>query len=121
MSKLFSGSICLTDLVEQAKKGHSAFSKSQKNGKVYFNFLLWENDEVDKYDNTHSLQLNSLKDKKEAEGKIYFGNAKPIENKPPSQRDLPGDDWDKNVPTKESKVATGSPSDITEPVDDLPF
>jgi hypothetical protein len=121
MSKLFSGSICLTDIVEQAKKGHSAFSKSQKNGKVYFNFLLWENDEVDKYDNTHSLQLNSLKDKKEAEGKIYIGNAKPIETKQPGKNDLPNEDWDSNIPVIEKGNSVTAASDITEPVDDLPF
>lgn len=84
MSKLFTGSICLTDLLEQAKKAHSAFTRSQANQKVYANILIWENDEVDKYGNTHSLQLNSAKDKKEAEGKIYIGNAKPIEKKEPT-------------------------------------
>lgn len=83
MSKMFTGSICLTDLLENAKKAHSAFTKSQANGKVYCNILLWENDETDKYGNTHSLQLNSTKDKKESEGKIYIGNAKPVERKEP--------------------------------------
>lgn len=38
MNQLFGGSICLTELVEQAKKGHSGFSKAQ-NGKVYCNIL----------------------------------------------------------------------------------
>ena len=70
MSKLFSGSICLTDIVENAKKAHSAFSKSQTNGKVYANILIWENDEADKYGNTHSLQLNSTKEKKETEVQV---------------------------------------------------
>jgi len=99
MSKLFTGSICLTDLLEQAKKAHSAFSRSQANNKVYVNILVWENDEKDKYDNTHSFQLNSHKDKKEAEGKIYIGNAKPIEKKEPllltvedANTFIPGDD-----------------------------
>ena len=99
MSKLFTGSICLTDLLEQAKKAHSAFSRSQANNKVYVNILVWENDEKDKYDNTHSFQLNSHKDKKDAEGKIYIGNAKPIEKKEPlpltaedASTFIPGDD-----------------------------
>lgn len=83
MSKLFTGSVCLTDLIEQAKKKHSAFTKSQNNGKLYVNLLLWENDEKDKYDNTHSVQLNSNKEMKESEGKIYIGNFKPVERKEP--------------------------------------
>lgn len=83
MSKLFTGSICLTDIVESAKKAHSSFVKSQTNGKVYCNVLLWENDEHDKFGNTHSLQLNSAKDKRDAEGKIYVGNFKPAEAKDP--------------------------------------
>lgn len=120
MSKLFSGSICLTDIVEQAKKGHSAFAKSQGNGKVYCNILIWENDEVDKFGNTHSLQLNSIKEKKEAEGKVYVGNAKPVESRPPSSRDLPAGDWDKNIPTKDPKINTELPEN-RDPADDLPF
>jgi len=103
MSKLFTGSICLTDLLEQAKKAHSAFTRSQVNQKVYANILIWENDEVDKYGNTHSLQLNSIKDKKEIEGKIYIGNAKPIERKEP-------------VPITQEEAKT-----FTDAVDDLPF
>lgn len=38
MNQLFGGSLCLTEMIEQAKKGHSAFSKAQ-NGKVYCNIL----------------------------------------------------------------------------------
>lgn len=83
MSKLFSGSLCLTDLIDAAKRQHSAFTKSQQNGKVYVNILLWENDEKDDYGNTHSIQLNSTKEKKEQEGKIYIGRAKPVEKKEP--------------------------------------
>jgi hypothetical protein len=83
MSKLFTGSVCLTDLIEQAKKKHSAFTKSQVNGKIYANLLLWDNEEKDKYDNTHSMQLNSTKEMKDAEGKIYVGNFKPVERKEP--------------------------------------
>ncbi len=103
MSKLFTGSICLTDLLEQAKKAHSAFSRSQANNKVYANILLWENDEKDKYDNTHSFQLNSHKDKKDIEGKIYIGNAKPIERKEP-------------LPLSDNDAKT-----FIDAVDDLPF
>lgn len=77
MSKLYGGSICLTDLLAKAKEGHSAFIRSQ-NGKVYCNVNIWMNDEVDKFGNIMSFQLNSQKDKREAEGKIYIGNAKEV-------------------------------------------
>lgn len=80
MSQLSTGSICLTDLLEHAKKGHSAFSKSEKNGKIYLNFKMWTNDEPDQFGNDSSLLLNSKKDKQEAEGKIYIGNAKKIQS-----------------------------------------
>lgn len=78
MSKFLGGSMCLTDLVAQAQLGHSAFSKG-KNNKVYFNFNQWINDKKDQYDNDSSFLLNSKKDMKDAEGKIYIGNAKFIE------------------------------------------
>lgn len=103
MSKLFTGSICLTDLIEAAKKNHSAFVKSTTNNKIYINVLLWENDKPDQYDNTHSLQLNSKKELREQEGKIYAGNFKPIEKKEPQPL------------TKQDAQA------ISEIVDDLPF
>lgn len=56
MSKLFAGSICLSALNEAAKKGHSAFMKSQTNGKIYVNLNIWENDVPDKFENTHSIK-----------------------------------------------------------------
>lgn len=84
---MFTGSICLTELVEQAKKGHSAFSKAN-NGKIYFNILEWLNDEADKYGNTISIQLNSTKEKKDSEGKVYIGNCKPLEQKPITQNEV---------------------------------
>lgn len=79
MSELLGGSMCLTDLINQAKLGHSAFSKSEKNGKIYFNFNQWINDQKDQYGNDASFLLNSSKEMKESEGKIYFGNAKRVE------------------------------------------
>lgn len=91
MSKLSTGSICFTDLIDAAKRKHSSFVKSQNNGKVYVNIILWENDEKDDYGNTHSIQLNSTKEKKEEEGKVYIGRAKPVEKKEPtpiSQNDI---------------------------------
>ncbi len=99
MSTLITGSICFTDLMEKAKAGHSAFSRA-KNGKVYFNFTEWINDEADQYGNHASLLLNSTKEKKEVEGKFYFGNGKIFNNLPPSPPELPVQN---------------------EPLDDLPF
>jgi len=68
------GSICLTDLLKEAKAGHSAFSKAG-NGKIYCNFTGWCNDNKDDFKD-FSLQLNSTKEKSDAEGKVYFGNGK---------------------------------------------
>lgn len=94
MSKLFNGSICLSELNEAAKKGHSAFSKSEKNGKIYVNLTMWENDNPDKYDNTVSLQLNPKKDS--GDDKSYIGNFKPVQYQQntvaPQARDIPDDD-----------------------------
>lgn len=75
MSKMISGSICLTDLVEKAKAGHSAFSKAT-NGKIYVNILTWQNDTPDQYGNDFSVQLNTKKDAPETEKKQYIGNMK---------------------------------------------
>lgn len=117
MNQLFGGSGCLTDLIEQAKKGHSAFSKSQ-NGKVYFNFLSWINDKEDKFGNTMSHQLSSTKDKREAEGKIYFGNSKPIQtSKPVSTNDV-----DSDLSNVQERVKADSNGQTQEDnPDDLPF
>ena len=79
MSTLLNGSLCLTEILEKAKQSHSAFSKAA-NGKIYFNVSIWLNDEADKYGNTCGIQLNSKKDNRDAEGKVYIGNAKPSQN-----------------------------------------
>lgn len=75
MSQLLNVSICITDLLEQANKKHSAFTRG-KNGKIYVNIRQWINDEDDQYGNISSLLLSSSKEKKDQEGKIYVGNAK---------------------------------------------
>lgn len=75
MGQLRTGSLCLTDILAKAKEGHSAFSRAQ-NGKVYFNITVWHNEETDKYGNDSSVMLNSHKDKREQEGKVYVGNLK---------------------------------------------
>jgi hypothetical protein len=104
MNQLFGGSICLTELIEQAKKGHSAFSKAQ-NGKVYCNILTWLNEKEDKYGNIMSHQLSSQKDMREAEGLIYIGNSKALQSsKPVSKSDV--DVNLDSVPVRERHNAT---------------
>lgn len=92
-NQFFTGSICLTDLIEQAKKKHSAFSKSEKNGKIYARVKVWINAEKDKYGKIGSIQLNAAKDSNEE--KIYFGNLElpekketPITNNDVSKMDI---------------------------------
>jgi hypothetical protein len=100
MSTLLTGSICLSDLLEQAKKQHSAFAKSEKNNKIYFNVKVWINDTKDQFGNDASVQLNPKKDH-EPES-MYIGNLKTLERKEPE-------------PLKEDDV-NEIPTD-----DDLPF
>ncbi len=78
MSQLFTGSICLSDLLDMAKQQHSAYTKAQ-NGKIYANIKIWLNDEPDKYNNIIGMQLNSTKEKKDSEPVFYIGNAKRVE------------------------------------------
>lgn len=111
-NQLFGGSICLTELIEKAKAGHSAFSKAQ-NGKVYCNILTWLNEKEDKYGNIMSHQLSSNKDMREVEGLTYIGNSKALQgSQPVTNRDIDDD---------LSNVQTRVKSDISDPKDDLPF
>jgi len=79
MSILLNGSLDLTLILEKAKAGHSAFSRSEKNKHVYFNITQWVNDEPNDFGQHSSLLLNSSKEKKDEEGKVYIGNAKKAE------------------------------------------
>jgi len=73
---MITGSIDLTKILEKAKEKHSAFSKSQFNGHIYMNVLIWENDEPDKFNNNFSVQLNASKDAADDQRKQYIGNLK---------------------------------------------
>lgn len=115
MSTLLNGSICLTDLIAQAKAGHSAFTKA-KNGKIYFNFLQWVNEEPDQYKNHSSLLLNSTKDMRDAEGKVYIGNAKKSEYTPEPVSDDDRNALDVDLSNVQSRPEIGAPDD-----DDIPF
>lgn len=86
-NQFYTGSICLSDLISQAKEKHSAFSKSEKNGKIYANIKVWINEEKDKFGKIGSIQLNAKKDS--CEEKIYIGNLEIPEKreKPLSNRD----------------------------------
>jgi hypothetical protein len=117
MSEFILGSMCLTTLIEKAKEGHSAFSKSAKDGRVYFNYAEWINDEPNEYGQHSSILLSSSKEKKDAEGKVYVGNGKKFENKPVTASDLPQDNWDTNVPVREPKKK----EETAEAPNDLPF
>ena len=121
-NKLFYGSLCLTDLIEQAKQKHSAFTKGN-NGKIYASINVWLNSEPDKFGNIMSLQINPSKEMKDIDKKMYVGNLKESEGpKPISDRDITGMDTDLDIPTRQTGGAAGpTPAEITEPIDDLPF
>lgn len=65
----------MTKLLEEAKAGKSAFTKSAKNGNIYCNIAMWLNDEKDQFGNDGSIQINGKKEEREKEGKgAYVGN-----------------------------------------------
>lgn len=94
-NKPMHGSICMTDLSEAFKKNHTAFNKSEKNGKLYANIAVWMNDEPDQYGNILSFQLNSKKDA--TDDKVYFGNAKLPDGVKPVQAKVEPED-DRSLP-----------------------
>ena len=73
MSKRFIGNGCLTDLIAAHENNHPAFKKGN-NGKVYFDFVQWENDYPDDRGHITSLQLQQPMD--DTRKKVYFGNTK---------------------------------------------
>ena len=73
MAQSYYGSIDFSKLIEQAKSGNKAFTKSE-NGKIYLNVRMYVNDEVDKFGNIASFQSNFKGATKE--DKFYFGNMK---------------------------------------------
>ena len=77
-SLFLTGSICLDDILAALKGSHSAFSKSEKNGKTYIALKQWVNEDEDQYGNHSSISLNSDKNAsaQEKEKKWYIGNMK---------------------------------------------
>lgn len=116
MSQSFYGSICLTDLIEQAKKKHSAFAKG-KNGKIYANVTVWYNDNLDKFGNIMSIQINSIQGS--TDEKLYIGNCKLSKSSAPiSDRDAN----DLNVDLDIQERPSGQAPNANNPDDsDLPF
>jgi len=105
MSKLFYGSISVSDLIDQLKLKHSAFSKAQ-NGKIYANVSVWLNEEKDKFGNIMSIQITPSKEMKDVEKKLYIGNLKESEGaKPVSDKDVSGIDADLDAPPRSSSNA----------------
>ena len=74
MSVSYYGSIDFSKLIEQAKAGHKAFSKSEKNGKIYLNVDVYVKDEVDQFGNIASIRGTFKGATKE--DKFYFANLK---------------------------------------------
>lgn len=74
MSVSYYGSIDFSKLIEQAKAGHKAFTKSEKNGKIYLNVDVYVKDEVDQFGNIASIRGTFKGATKE--DKFYFANLK---------------------------------------------
>lgn len=120
MGQLFYGSICLSDLIDLAKQKHSAFTKGT-NGKIYASINVWLNSEKDKFGNIMSVQVNPTKEMKDLEDRVYIGNLKQSDGpKPVSDKDVSGIDSDFDVPPREPK-SNDPASNVTEPIDGLPF
>lgn len=119
MNTNYYGSVCLTEMIEKAKSGHSAFSKAQ-NGKIYCNITVWINEEEDKYGNTMSIQANSSKERVGKEDKFYLGNCKKSKAKPISDKDFDGVD-DIDIPERVTTREGETKETFKDAKDDLPF
>ena len=121
MSQRFYGSICVTDIIEHANKKHSAFSKAD-NGKIYADLNIWLNDDVDKFGNIMTAQLNPKKDLREQDGQPYIGNFRESERKAITSRDAGNMSLPSDIPAREKTTSVAATAnDIKEPIDDLPF
>lgn len=114
MSKMKLGSIDVTKILEAAQKGHSAFSRGKKDPKrIFANIVFWENDEKDENGYDSNIQLNSKKEKRAGEKKVYIANLKSLEK--------PGAEEMVDIPEGEvamANVGAGTPDD---PLANLPF
>lgn len=70
MSKMLSGSICVSDIDK------NKLTKA-KNGKLYLPIVVWLNDKEDEYENIASIQTSQTKQEREDKVKAtYLGNLK---------------------------------------------
>lgn len=87
------GSIDFSKLLEQAKAGNKAFTKSEKNGRIYLNVDVFIKDEVDQYGNIASIRGTFKGAQKE--DKFYFANLKesvPFVEQQPALNEIPETD-----------------------------
>jgi len=94
-----------------------------KKGK-YIDCVLFENDSVDEYGNTHALKLSPPREEREAGTKgIYIGNGKPLERKgstaPPTRQSAPPRSAPRKEPARYPTPSDVSGSELAE--DDVPF
>lgn len=96
MAQSYYGSIDFSKLLEMAKTGHKAFSKSEKNGRIYLNVDVYVKDEVGQFGDKASIRGTFKGAQKE--DKFYFANLKesagfveqqPAANDIPNTEDLP--------------------------------
>jgi len=107
MSKLRNVSICLTDLKELIKEGHSGITKGKNNYKLYVSLEIWDKDEKDQYGQDVSVKIKSTKEKSEEE-KVKFGNKRYL-----------GNGWIIKLNAGEQEEIT--PIQLKDIADDLPF
>ena len=93
MAQSYYGSIDFSKLLEMAKSGHKAFSKSEKNGRIYLNVDVFVKDEVGQYGDKASIRGTFKGATKE--DKFYFANLKesaPYVEQQPTMDDIPDTD-----------------------------
>ena len=98
-NKLFTGSICYTDLVQMMKTGKYRGIKSERNGKVYININVWLNSEPDQYGNDGAIQLQPKEEFREERLNRYVGNIKEYKRQEPKEAAVTDfDDSDDDMP-----------------------
>ena len=93
MAQSYYGSIDFSKLLEMAKAGHKAFSKSEKNGRIYLNVDVYVKDEVGQYGDKASIRGTFKGATKE--DKFYFANLKesaPFVEAQPAANEIPDED-----------------------------
>lgn len=114
MSKMKVGVIEVTKIIEAAKKGHSAFSRGKNDPKrIFANIVFWENDEKDEKGWDSNIQLNSKKEKRSGEKKVYIANLKSLER--------PGAEETEEIPEGETVMENVGTGQTDDPLAGLPF